>query len=603
MRTILASLRIIFMLTLWVAVPYGHGGTLVGGIVNGVWRTGGSPFYVTNNITVSSLAIEPGVHIVFLGPFTFSVPGIIKAIGTESDPIVFTRTNSIAKWGGIVFQNSGPGSELEHCRIEGSGNSGVRINDSQPSFRWCVIANNSSTAGGGGFSINMGSANLEIIGCTITNNVASRADGGGIRAIMGTGTLILSDCFVGGNSASITDGAIAGGGMNVQGNADLVRCVIRGNRADAHEAIPGGASAARGAGMFAAKGTTRLLNSTLLNNVAYSTAAGGMSGNRGFAYGGGFYQSGGNATLANTIVCANTASSTHGSEGGGVYADGAAVTVLNSTVMDNTLLGVACVNAATCSIQNSILYFNNGSRQQVSANCIVSFSDVQGSAPGQGNIDLNPIVNDQYEIVLGSPAVDAGNPDPRHNDICFPPSMGTARNDMGAHGGPGGCSWSGECTDLSIGREPQSVVTCSGQTIALGVVAVGSSPLRYQWYHNTNSPISGATNSTLAISNAQPADAGVYHVVVASPCDSIKSSFASVQVSPVCTSIALYAGLSFSMLTPGRFYSVEYSTNLLDATGWISLDNFTPTGATHFYLDPQPVSKPRRFYRVLECMP
>ena len=40
-----------------------------------------------------------------------------------------------------------------------------------------------------------------------------------------------------------------------------------------------------------------------------------------------------------------------------------------------------------------------------------------------------------------SPCIDKGNPDPQYNDVCLPPSLGAARNDMGAYGGPGACQW------------------------------------------------------------------------------------------------------------------------------------------------------------------
>ena len=49
---------------------------------------------------------------------------------------------------------------------------------------------------------------------------------------------------------------------------------------------------------------------------------------------------------------------------------------------------------------------------------------------GNGNVSLE-----------NSPCIDAGNPDPQHNDVCLPPSLGTVRNDMGAHGGPSACEW------------------------------------------------------------------------------------------------------------------------------------------------------------------
>jgi hypothetical protein len=77
---------------------------------------------------------------------------------------------------------------------------------------------------------------------------------------------------------------------------------------------------------------------------------------------------------------------------------------------------------------------------------MVTFSDVQGGFAGEGNINLNPLFGsagcEALQIIVGSPCIDAGNPDPMFNDVCLPPSLGTVRNDMGAHGGPKACQWS-----------------------------------------------------------------------------------------------------------------------------------------------------------------
>ena len=71
---------------------------------------------------------------------------------------------------------------------------------------------------------------------------------------------------------------------------------------------------------------------------------------------------------------------------------------------------------------------------------------------GQGNIDEDPIFvgGSSYHLQEGSPCIDAGDPDPIHNDECLPPSMGTERNDMGAYGGPWACPmtcWNDEDSD------------------------------------------------------------------------------------------------------------------------------------------------------------
>jgi hypothetical protein len=92
---------------------------------------------------------------------------------------------------------------------------------------------------------------------------------------------------------------------------------------------------------------------------------------------------------------------------------------------------------------NSIFYFNTDA--QISGNAIVTFSDVQGDwgAPGDSNINYHPVFFSPESLIIipGSPCIDKGNLDPIYNDVCFPPSLGTERNDMGAHGGPFGCCW------------------------------------------------------------------------------------------------------------------------------------------------------------------
>ena len=54
-----------------------------------------------------------------------------------------------------------------------------------------------------------------------------------------------------------------------------------------------------------------------------------------------------------------------------------------------------------------------------------------------------------------------------------------------------------------IVSQPQNAVVNTGQSAAFTVVAGGSANLFYQWYFNTNTPLPGATNSTLIINNVQ----------------------------------------------------------------------------------------------------
>ncbi len=54
--------------------------------------------------------------------------------------------------------------------------------------------------------------------------------------------------------------------------------------------------------------------------------------------------------------------------------------------------------------------------------------------------------------------------------------------------------------------------------------------LSYQWYYNTNSPLSNATNSTLTVTNAQVADSGGYSVLVSNTYGSATSAVAQLSV-------------------------------------------------------------------------
>ncbi len=65
-------------------------------------------------------------------------------------------------------------------------------------------------------------------------------------------------------------------------------------------------------------------------------------------------------------------------------------------------------------------------------------------------------------------------------------------------------------------KQPSKINTIRGSSAVLTVEAVGHEPLEYQWYLN-DQPISGAKNSSLALPNLQPSQAGYYFVVASNP--------------------------------------------------------------------------------------
>src|SRR5439155_1362218 len=62
----------------------------------------------------------------------------------------------------------------------------------------------------------------------------------------------------------------------------------------------------------------------------------------------------------------------------------------------------------------------------------------------------------------------------------------------------------------TITNQPTNLVVTAGQNATFAVDASGTSPLSYQWYFNTNTPLASATNDTLTITNAQAGDGGGY---------------------------------------------------------------------------------------------
>ena len=84
----------------------------------------------------------------------------------------------------------------------------------------------------------------------------------------------------------------------------------------------------------------------------------------------------------------------------------------------------------------------------------------------------------------------------------------------------------------TIVMPPESVSVDEGGDAQFSVMANGTAPLAYQWFFNTNTPLAGATNSSLTVTGVQASDAGAYSVVVSNPSGSITSAYATLTVIP-----------------------------------------------------------------------
>ncbi|MGA1863774.1 MAG: hypothetical protein ACMUHX_01800 [bacterium] len=430
-----------------------------GTIVNETWTKANSPYCVDGDIQVAGLVIEPGVRIEFLGNYVFKVAGVLTANGTEQDLIIFTTDPNNDSWQGILFHYSNLGSKLAYCTIENSINSGVRIVNSLPALENCIIQKNYASQGGGlNIDLNSLSAddNLIIRNCKVIENTSS-SHGGGIKANLQTGSLNLQGCEINKNISNPTksNGNFVGGGIySVTANStlSLTNCKVIENACYSKCSSWNCSVTAAGGGIYT-RGNINLDRCIIKCNYAWAIDNCNGGNEHNYSYGSGIYQYEGILKAANCIILRN-----QGNPGGshpypygsGIYVYSGTAEIENCTIVYNERHAI--INGSgTVNVINSILFFNTG--KQVDGDVTVTFCDVQDGFTGEGNINGDPILDGSTDcesstdlkIVPGSCCIDAGNPDPNYNDIYFPPSLGTERNDIGAHGGPGAFEYFPDC--------------------------------------------------------------------------------------------------------------------------------------------------------------
>jgi len=395
--------------------------TNVSGAISGqTWTQANSPYCVGGDIVVNSLVIEPGVNVQFLGDYEFKVSGVLTAVGTDSNLITFTtEANNLDGWQGIFFDVSLPGSVLAYFTVENSINSGIRINNSNPTIRNGSILNNSTSQSGGGGIRVTGTSTFILNDCIVAGNSVTGYDkrGGGI--LVDSGVATIKNCMIDNNSVIGTRSTYLayskGGGLYVNGDLELVKSEVLNNTASASVSAnyTWVQADSTGGGVFVTGGILTMTQSRVSGNSAITNAiATGPGGGLAYSRGGGVFADI-EMSIVNSIIDNNTVPATSdGSitqEGGGVLLNPGIASVINSTIADNSNYGFW--NEGTLTVANSIFWGNNSG--SISGSAIVSYSDVQGEWPGTGNINLNPLfVNPpiDYRIDVSSPAVDAGDP-------------------------------------------------------------------------------------------------------------------------------------------------------------------------------------------------
>lgn len=131
-----------------------------------VWTAAGSPYHITLNVEIADLQIDPGVSVLFDGPYKFEVTGNLDAEGFYSDSIYFKPApENSSGWEGISLLSNEFSSALSYCRIEGALDQGLLINSSEsPEIFNCRIVNNT------GSGLLVQNSSIELKNCFIADN-------------------------------------------------------------------------------------------------------------------------------------------------------------------------------------------------------------------------------------------------------------------------------------------------------------------------------------------------------------------------------------------------------------------------------------------------
>jgi hypothetical protein len=375
-----------------------------------------TPLYSTIiHVPDDSTTIQGGINgavdedTVMVAPGTYheyEIDFLGKAITvTGTDPqdsaVVATTIVDAASFGRVFYFGSGEDSTsiLTGLTITGgriSYGGGIVCYDSSPKITFNIISFNESTSAGGGIYCN--NSNPVISNNIIVGNFGSIA-GGGIACDFNSSPTITKNIIIGNTGVTSWGGGIS--------------CI----RSNPH----------------------------ISNNIIADNSALWM--------GGGIYcyADSSSPTISNNIIIRNSVTG-HIGDGGGIHCDyNSFPIIVNNTITGNTAFhwggGIFGRSNANPTITNNIIWENNAPMHAElyfsGGNPPVTYSDIKGGWPGEGNIDADPLYIapgfDNYYLRTNSPCIDNG--DTTKLDSCRPPGIGGERSDMGAYGGENNCGW------------------------------------------------------------------------------------------------------------------------------------------------------------------
>lgn len=420
------------------------------GNVSGTWTLAGSPYNIQGSIQIAdatTLTIQPGVTINFLGHYKLNVQGRLLAIGTSTDTIIFTATNTTTGWWGIRFDNTpttNDTSKIVYCKLQ-YGNAPYNGNGDYGQEGGALLFANFSKA--------------IISNCNISNCTAQY---GGAVACEDYGCPIISNNFISFNSGN-------GGGIYCYSSSPT----IFSNRIASNS----------GSGIYCQSYSNPIINNNSISNNFND-------------YGGGIHC----YNNSNPSITNNTMANNNANKGGALYCE----INSNPTFLNTVLYG----NTAT--ISGGQVFLNDEGSDPNFYYCDVQGGSIAFELNGnfytgiyQNNIDSDPLfvsptagsgtgfngVIADWSLQGNSPCIDTGDPATNSSsiDIMGNPRINNCRIDMGAYENQSGTSFTVTISQIST-------ILCFGNTTgALQATANGvGSPFTYLWSSG------GATTSSIS---------------------------------------------------------------------------------------------------------
>ena len=375
---------------------------ICGPSISGTWTPSGNPYMITCDSTVpagQTLTIQPGVEIWIFSNVTFTVNGLIQAVGTPSQRIKMGGSGSWWRGNTITLTGSVGTNQLSYCDFQ---NADAAISIASPTRNCDIMYCNFRDLNIGVYmSVGAGQPTMapRILNCTFTNctswPVYGISSGWPFNSSPVLNPIIQNCMFSGGGCA-----------IKIQGGYDTG---------------------------WVGYGYA---NPQLIGNAFYNVT------NVAFLMDIGSFAGGGNAVFVNnTVVNATT----------GVSAQDP----WDATVQNCIFVGCTNATIRTGSLSLNVKYNDYFGNATNFVNYPASWGPpiIQN---GNGtpcdvhyNIFENPLLCETINFTLSanSPCIDAGNPAGAYLDNCFatsacqPGALGTVANDMGIYGGPNGCGW------------------------------------------------------------------------------------------------------------------------------------------------------------------